>query len=382
MNLELSDSQRQIQKAANEYAQHKLLASVHDRDEREFFDRELYALMAESGLCGVCIPKEYGGIGQDYLSHILAIEAIAKVDAGMAIAMATSISLAAMAIWQFGSETQKEKYLAPLARGEKIGAFAITEVSAGTDIGSLEMTALEINDHFVLNGTKRFITNAGEAEIYILFAKTGLATQDQGLSAFIVENDMRGLSMGEVHQKMGIRSAQVGTIHLNDVVIPKNNLLGKTNGGMSIALKTLSIGRIGVAAQAVGIAEAAYSYARNHAKERIQFGSPIHVNQGISFLLAEMKTKIAAARLLTYEAALLLQSKTDITMHAAMAKLFASDVAMAVTTDAVQILGGSGYMRNAPVERFMRDAKITQIYEGTNQAQKMVISKHLLRENC
>lgn len=366
---------------ATEFAAHKLMPGVHDRDENEFFDRELYSLMAASGMSGICMPKEYGGAGNDYLSYILAIEAIAAVDAGMAIALASSISLCATAINEYGNERQKKHFLAPLAKGEKIGAFALTEPAAGTDVMSLEAGALEIDDYFVLNGTKKFITNAGVAEIYVLFARTGLASERQGISAFIVENEMKGLSIKEIHQKMGIRSAQVATIQMKDVVVPKENLLGEMGCGLAIAMNVLNVGRIGVAAQAVGIAEAAFSYARNYAKKRIQFGKPIRANQGISFMLAEMKVKINAAKLLTYKAAAMKDAHEMFAADAAIAKFYASEVAMSVATDSVQIFGGSGFMRNEPVERLMRDAKITQIYEGTNQAQKMVISNYLFKED-
>ena len=379
MNFQLTEEHQMMQKMVREFAEKELAPGVVDRDEKEYFSRELYNAMGELGLTGICYPEKYGGADSDYLSYILAIEEVSKVDAGLGIALSATVSLCAWPIYTYGTEEQKQKYLRPLVEGTKMGAFGLTEPNAGTDAASQQTTAVLNGDHYVINGSKMFITNAGEAEIYVIFAMTDKSKGVKGISAFILEKGMPGFTFGKKEHKMGIRSSQTMELIFQDVKVPKENLLGKEGEGFKIAMTTLDGGRIGVAAQALGIAQAALDYAVKYAKERVQFGKPIAANQAISFMLADMATKVDAARLLTYRAAYLKQQGLPYSKEAAMAKMYASDVAMAVTTDAVQIFGGYGYSREYPVERLMRDAKITQIYEGTNQVQRMVISGALLR---
>ncbi|EAX47958.1 acyl-CoA dehydrogenase domain protein [Thermosinus carboxydivorans Nor1] len=379
MNFQLTEEHQMMQKMVREFAEKELAPGVVDRDEKEYFSRELYNAMGELGLTGICYPEKYGGADSDYLSYIIAIEELSKVDAGLGIALSATVSLCAWPIYTYGTEEQKQKYLRPLVEGTKMGAFGLTEPNAGTDAASQQTTAVLNGDHYVINGSKMFITNAGEAEIYVIFAMTDKSKGVKGISAFILEKGMPGFTFGKKEHKMGIRSSQTMELIFQDVKVPKENLLGKEGEGFKIAMTTLDGGRIGVAAQALGIAQAALDYAVKYAKERVQFGKPIAANQAISFMLADMATKVDAARLLTYRAAYLKQQGLPYSKEAAMAKMYASDVAMAVTTDAVQIFGGYGYSREYPVERLMRDAKITQIYEGTNQVQRMVISGALLR---
>lgn len=379
MNFQLTEEHQMMQKMVREFAEKELAPGVVDRDEKEYFSRELYNAMGELGLTGICYPEKYGGAGGDYLSYILAIEELSKVDDGMGIALSATVSLCAWPIYTYGTEEQKQKYLRPLVEGTKMGAFGLTEPNAGTDAASQQTTAVLNGDHYVINGSKMFITNAGEAEIYVIFAMTDKTKGVKGISAFILEKGMPGFTFGKKEHKMGIRSSQTMELIFQDVKVPKENLLGKEGEGFKIAMTTLDGGRIGVAAQALGIAQAALDHAVKYAKERVQFGKPIAANQAISFMLADMATKVDAARLLTYRAAYLKQQGLPYSKEAAMAKMYASDVAMAVTTDAVQIFGGYGYSREYPVERLMRNAKITQIYEGTNQVQRMVISGALLR---
>jgi len=331
------------------------------------------------GITWIFFPEEYGGAGADGLSYILAVEELSRVDDGLGVTLSASVSLCSWPIFAYGTEEQKQKYLVPLAEGSKLGAFALTEPNAGSDVSALETTAILDGDDYVLNGSKIFITNAGEAEIYVVFAMTDKSRGPRGISAFILEKGMPGFSFGKKEHKMGLKTSQTMELIFQDVRVPKENLLGKEGQGFKIAMATLDGGRIGVAAQAVGIAQAALDHAIKYAKERQQFGKPIAGNQAIAFMLADMATKVDAARLLTYRAATLKDHGATYGKEAAMAKMYASDVAMAVTTDAVQIFGGYGYSREYPVERLMRNAKITQIYEGTNQVQRMVIASAILR---
>ncbi|CVK18998.1 acyl-CoA dehydrogenase [Sporomusa sphaeroides] len=379
MLFELTEDQKMTQKLVREFAEKQVAPSVAERDEHSEFSRELFDAMGEMGLTGICFPEQYGGADGDVLSYILAVEELSKVDDGIGITLSATVSLCAWPIFAFGTEEQKQKYLTPLLEGSKMGAFGLTEPNAGTDAASQQTVAVLEGDHYVINGSKIFITNAGEAETYVIFAITDKSKGVKGISAFIIEKDMPGFTFGKKEHKMGINTSITMELVFQELKVPKENLLGKEGDGFKIAMATLDGGRIGVAAQALGIAQAALDHAVKYSKERVQFGKPIASNQAIAFMLADMATKVDAARLLVYRAAYLKDKGLPYSKEAAMAKLYASDAAMAVTTDAVQIFGGYGYSREYPVERLMRNAKITQIYEGTNQVQRMVISGALLR---
>ncbi|HMM21946.1 MAG TPA: acyl-CoA dehydrogenase [Selenomonadales bacterium] len=379
MYFGLTEDQKMIQKMAREFAEKDLAPGVQERDEAHKFDRALADAMGELGLNGICFPEKYGGADGDYLSYILAVEEISKVDDGVGITLSATVSLCAWPIYAYGTESQKEKYLRPILEGRHLGAFGLTEPNAGTDAAGQQTTAVLDGDHYVLNGSKIFITNGGEAETYVVFAMTDKAKGVKGISAFILEKGMPGFTFGKREHKMGIHSSITMELIFQDVKVPKDNLLGKEGDGFKIAMATLDGGRIGVAAQALGIAQAALDHAVRYSKERVQFGKPIAANQAIAFMLADMAAKVDSARLLVYRAAWLKDAGQPYGKEAAMAKLVASDAAMEVATDAVQIFGGYGYSSEYPVERLMRDAKITQIYEGTNQVQRMVISGALLR---
>jgi hypothetical protein len=379
MNFELNEDQKMMQKIARDFAEKEVAPGVEERDEHEKFSRPLYDSMAGLGLAGICFPEEYGGADGDVLSYILAVEEISKADAGLGVALSATVSLCAWPIFAYGTEEQKQKYLKPLAEGTMMGTFGLTEPNAGTDAASQQTVAILEGDHYVINGSKIFITNGGEAEINIVFAMTDKSKGVKGITAFILEKGMPGFTFGKKEHKMGIRSSQTMELIFQDVKVSQAQMLGKVGEGFKIAMTTLDGGRIGVAAQALGIAQAAMDASIKYSKERVQFGKPISANQGISFMIADMSTKVDASRLLTYRAAALKDAGKPYSKEAAMAKLFASDSAMEVTTDAVQIFGGYGYSREYPVERMMRDAKICQIYEGTNQAQRMVIGGAMLR---
>ena len=379
MNFKLTEEQLQIQKMVKDFSVQELEPSVHDRDQASKFDRNLYNKMADQGFTGIYFEEKYGGAEMDYTSYILAIEEMSKVDDGMAISLSATVSLCAAPIHEYGTEEQKAKYLTPLAEGSKMGAFGLTEPNAGTDAGGQQTVAVLEGDHYVLNGSKIFITNGSEAEINIIFAMTDKSRGARGITAFIVEKGTPGFSIGAKEDKLGIRTSITTELIFQDCKIPVENRLGKEGEGFKIAMKTLDGGRIGVAAQALGIATAALDHAIRYSKERQQFGKPISAFQAISFMMADMAMKIDAARLLVYRAAWLKETGQEYGTEAAMAKCFASDVAMEVTTDAIQIFGGYGYFKEYPVERLMRNAKITQIYEGTNQVQRMVISGAILR---
>lgn len=379
MKFELTEDQKMMQKMAREFAEKEVAPGVEEREEHELFSRELFDKMAELGFTSICFPEQYGGVDGDTLSYILTVEELSKVDDGVGVTLSASVSLCAWPIYAFGSEEQKHKFLKPLVEGAKLGAFGLTEANAGTDAASQQTVAVLNGDHYVLNGSKMFITNAGEAETYIVFAMTDKSKGVKGISAFILEKGMPGFTFGKKEHKLGIRSSLTMELVFQDVKVPKENLLGKEGEGFKIAMATLDGGRIGVAAQALGIAQGALDHAIKYSKERVQFGKPIAANQAIAFMLADMATKVEAARLLTYRAAYLKDQGLPFSKESAMAKMYASDAAMAVTTDAVQIFGGYGYSREYPVERLMRNAKITQIYEGTNQVQRMVISGAILR---
>ena len=379
MQFELTEDQKMMQKMVREFAEKEVAPGVEEREEHEQFSRELFDKMAELGFTAICFPEQYGGVDGDVMSYILAIEELSKIDDGVGITLSATVSLCAWPIFAYGTEEQKQKFLTPLVEGTKLGAFGLTEANAGTDAASQQTVAVLDGDHYILNGSKMFITNAGEAETYIVFAMTDKSKGMKGITAFILEKGMEGFTFGKKEHKLGIRSSITMELVFQNVRVPKENMLGKEGEGFKIAMSTLDGGRIGVAAQALGIAQAALDHAIKYSKERVQFGKPIAANQAIAFMLADMATKVEASRLLVYRAAYLKDKGLPYSKEAAMAKMYASDAAMSVTTDAVQIFGGYGYSREYPVERLMRNAKITQIYEGTNQVQRMVISGAILR---
>ncbi len=380
MNFNLTDVQQDFVKLAKDFGEKKLAPTIMERDHHGVFDRALIDEMLSLGLAGAYFEEKYGGAECDVLSYILAVEELAKYDAGVSITLSAHVSLCANPIWQFGTEEQKEKYLVPLVEGTKLGAFGLTEPNAGTDASGQQTVAVkDENGDYILNGSKVFITNAGEADIYIVFAMTDKSQGTKGISAFILEKGMPGFTFGKKEDKLGIHTSITMELVFQDVKVPKENLLGKEGKGFAIAMMTLDGGRIGVAAQALGIAEAALNDAVEYSKQRVQFGKPICKFQSVAFKLADMKMKIEAARNLVYKAAFLKQEGQPYTVDAAIAKRFASDVAMEVSVEAVQIFGGYGYSEEYPAARHMRDAKITQIYEGTNEVQLMVTSGALLR---
>ncbi len=381
MNFEHTEEQNLLRDMVREFAEKEVGPSARARDEEELFDRPLmFGRLAELGLTGIVFPEKYGGAGADYISYAIAVEELSRVCASTGVTLSAHLSLGSNPIYLFGSEAQKQTFLIPLAEGRKMGAFGLTEPSAGTDAGGTKTTALKDGDQWLLNGTKIFITNAGEAEIYIVFARTDkTAEKHHGISAFIVEKGTPGFTFGKKEQKMGIRSSPTMELVFQDCRIPADNLLGAEGQGFKVAMKTLDGGRIGIASQALGIAQGALDVAVGYAKERKQFDSPISRFQGIQFQLADMATQTEAARLLVYQAAYRASNGLSYSRESAMAKLMASETAMRVTTQAVQILGGYGYTREFPVERMMRDAKITEIYEGTSEVQRMVIGSALTR---
>ncbi|MBW7650467.1 acyl-CoA dehydrogenase [Anoxybacillus sp. ST4] len=379
MNFQLSEEHEMIRKMVRDFAKNEVAPTAAERDEEERFDRSIFNKMAELGLTGIPWPEEYGGIGSDYLAYVIAVEELSKVCASTGVTLSAHISLASWPIYKFGTEQQKQTYLRALATGEKLGAYGLSEPGAGSDVSSMKTRAVRDGDHYVLNGSKVWITNGGEAEIYIVFAVTDPEKKHRGISAFIVEKGTPGFSIGKKEKKLGIRSSPTTELIFEDCRIPKENLLGQEGEGFKIAMMTLDGGRNGIAAQAVGIAQGALDAAVEYAKGRVQFGKPIAEQQGIAFKLADMATAIEAARLLTYQAAWLESNGLPYGKESAMAKLFAGDTAMKVTVEAVQIFGGYGYTKDYPVERFMRDAKITQIYEGTQEIQRIVISRMLTK---
>ena len=379
MNFTVSPENEGIRKMVREFAEKKLAPTIVERDEKELFDRSIFDEMGKLGLMGLPYPEKYGGGGMDFVAYAIAIEEISRIDASTSIGMSVHTSLCSWPIYKYGTEEQKQKYLVPLAQGIKLGAFGLTEPNAGTDVGNASTFAVKEGDSYLITGTKVFNTNGGEAEVEVVFTKTNKEAGLKGMSAFIVEKGSPGLSFGKKETKMGIRAAVQREVIMVNAKTPASNILGKEGDGFRIAMTTLDGGRIGIAAQAVGIAQGALDHAIKYAKQRVQFGKPIATQQGISFMLANMATKIEAARLMTYRAAFNKSNDLPYSKEAAMAKLFASDVAMSVTTDAVQVFGGYGYSREYPVERLMRDAKITQIYEGTSEAMRMVIGGSILR---
>lgn len=380
MNFKLSDEHEMIRKMVRDFAKNEVEPSAAERDEEEVFDRTIFNKMAELGLTGIPWDEKYGGIGSDYLSYVIAVEELSRVCASTGVTLSAHVSLCSWPLYKFGTEEQKQKFLKPLAEGTKLGAYGLTESNSGSDAAAMKTTAVLKEDHYLLNGNKIFITNAGDAELYIVFAVTEPEKKHKGISAFILEKGMEGFQFGKKEKKLGIRSSPTLEIIFDNVKVPVENRLGEEGEGFKIAMMTLDGGRNGISAQAVGIAQGALDHAVEYAKGRKQFGKPIAEQQGLQFMLADMATKVEAARLLTYQAAWLESEGLPYGKASAMSKLFAGDTAMEVTTDAVQVFGGYGYTREYPVERFMRDAKITQIYEGTNEIQRIVISKYLLSE--
>jgi acyl-CoA dehydrogenase len=381
MDFRLTEEQEMFRRVVRDFAEKEVGPSAAERDEEERFDIDLFYKMGELGLCGIPWEEEYGGAGSDFVSYAIAVEELSRVCASTGVTLSAHLSLCSWPIWKFGTEEQKQKYLIPLAEGTKLGAFGITEPSAGSDAGGTKTTAVLDGDHYILNGTKVFITNAYYADTYIVIARTGSKEmKHRGISAFIVEKRTPGFTFGKKEKKLGIRSSATYELIFEDCRVPRENLLGNEGDGFKIGMMILDGGRNGIAAQAVGIAQGALDFALQYSKERVQFGKPISELQAIRFKLADMATQVEAARLLTYQAAWLESAKLPYGKASAMAKLYAGDTAMYVTTEAVQILGGYGYSREYPVERMMRDAKITQIYEGTNEIQRVVISNMLLRD--
>lgn len=379
MDFQLTEEQQLIKQNAREFAQEYIAPIAAELDKTGRYPKEVIQKLAEHDFMGLPYPTEYGGAGSDYLSYILALEELCKADAGTGIIYSAHVSLALWPIFKWGSEAIKQKYLVPLCKGEKLGAFALTEPGAGTDAGSGKTTAKLEGDHYVLNGTKTFITNGGVADVYTIFALTDPTAGTKGISAFVVDAGAPGFEIGKHEDKMGIRASQTTELIFKNTPVPKENLLGKEGEGFKIAMQTLDGGRIGVAAQSVGIAQAALEEAIKFAKERVQFGKPIATKQAIQWMLAEMDTKIQASRLLTYQAAQMKDLGQRFSVEAARAKMFASETAVEVCDKAVQIHGGYGYIRDFPVEKLYRDAKITTIYEGTNEVQRMVVSGALIR---
>ncbi len=377
MDFHLTKEQKMLRQLFRDFAQTEVKPLAAEIDEDERFPWETVKKMGELGMMGVYFPQEYGGGGADVLSYAMCVEELAKVCGSTSIIVSSHTSLCCAPIYEFGTEEQKRKYLPDLLRGKKVGAFGLTEPSAGTDASAQQTTAVLDGDHYILNGSKIFITNGGAAEVYVIFAMTDRTKGSRGVSAFIVERSFPGFSVGREEKKMGIRGSSTTELVMEDCIVPRENLLGKEGRGFKIALHTLDGGRIGVAAQALGIGEGAVDEAVRYAGERIQFGKRISQFQWTQFQLADMATKMQAAQYLVYAAANAKDAGEDYGLQAAMAKLFASEAASDVTRRAVQLFGGYGFTREYPVERMMRDAKITEIYEGTSEAQRMVIAKYL-----
>ncbi|MGB0165622.1 MAG: acyl-CoA dehydrogenase [Luteibaculum sp.] len=380
MNFQLTEEQLAVRDAARDFAQNVLKPGVIERDEQQRFPHEEIKQLAELGFMGMMVDPKYGGSGMDTVSYVLAMEEISKVDASTSVVMSVNNSLVCWGLDKFGTEEQKKKYLTPLAKGELIGAFCLSEPEAGSDATSQKTTAIDKGDHYLLNGTKNWITNGGNASVYLVIAQTDAEKGHRGINCLIVEKGMDGFIVGAKENKLGIRASDTHTLLFNDVKVPKENRIGEDGFGFKFAMKTLSGGRIGIAAQALGIASGAYELALAYSKERKAFGKEIHKHQAIAFKLADMATEIEAARLLCLKAASQKDNGENFDQSSAMAKVFSSEVAMKTTVEAVQIHGGYGFVKEYHVERLMRDAKITQIYEGTSEVQRIVISRNVLRD--
>lgn len=379
MNFELTEEQLAVQQAARDFAQNQCLPGVIERDTHMTHPTDLLKQMGELGFMGMMVDPKYNGGGMDTISYVLAMEEISKIDNSCSVAMSVNNSLVCWGLEKYGTEEQKEKYLKPLASGELLGAFALSEPEAGSDATSQRTTAIDKGDYYLLNGTKNWITNGGHASVYLIIAQTDADKGHRGINALIVERDMEGFTIGAKEDKLGIRSSDTHSLLFDNVKVPKENRIGEDGFGFKFAMGTLAGGRIGIAAQALGIAAGAYELAVKYSKERQAFGKEISKHQAIAFKLADMATEIEAARLLVYKAAALKDEGKDYNQASAMAKVFASEVAMKTTVEAVQVHGGYGYVKEYHVERLMRDAKITQIYEGTSEVQRIVISRGVLQ---
>jgi alkylation response protein AidB-like acyl-CoA dehydrogenase len=378
MNIQLTEEHEMIRQAARNFAQNELLPGVIERDEHQKFPAEQVKKLGELGFMGMMVSPQYGGGGMDTISYVLAMEEISKVDASTSVVMSVNNSLVCWGLETFGNEDQKQKYLVPLAKGEKIGAFCLSEPEAGSDATSQSTSAIDMGDYYLLNGTKNWITNGSTASTYLVIAQTDVAKGHKGINALIIEKGMPGFTIGNKENKLGIRGSDTHSLMFTDVKVPKENRIGEDGFGFKFAMKTLGGGRIGIASQAMGIASGAYELALAYSKQRKAFGKEISQHQAIQFKLADMATQIEAARLLCFKAAWLKDQHVDYTLAGSQAKLFASKVAMDTTIEAVQIHGGYGFVKEFHVERLMRDAKITQIYEGTSEVQKIVIARQLL----
>jgi alkylation response protein AidB-like acyl-CoA dehydrogenase len=384
MHFQLTEEQLMIQQAARDFARNQCLPGVIERDEHQKFPKEQIMQLAELGFMGMMVSQEYGGAGMDTLSYVLAMEEISKIDASVSVCMSVNNSLVCWGLEAYGNEEQKRKYLTPLAQGRKdgelyIGAFLLSEPEAGSDATSQRTTAEDKGDHYILNGTKNWITNGNSASVYLVMAQTDASKGSKGITAFIVEKHWPGVSVGAKENKMGIRASDTHSILFNDVKVPKENVIKEVGFGFTFAMKTLAGGRIGIAAQALGIASGAYEMALEYSKQRKAFGKEIMNHQAIQFKLADMSTKVEAARLLCLKSAWEKDNGMDYTLSSSMAKVYASEAAMWVSTEAVQVHGGYGYVKEFHVERLMRDAKITQIYEGTSEVQRIVIGRQILK---
>jgi alkylation response protein AidB-like acyl-CoA dehydrogenase len=377
VDFSLTSEQRDIQKLVRQFAREVIMPRAAEIDETDEFPRDIIRQMGELGLMGLPIPEEYGGVGADFISYINAIEEISYASATVGVILAVHTSVGSFPILYFGTEEQKQKYLPKLASGEYLGAFALTEPGAGSDASAIRTRAIREGDHYVLNGNKVFITNGGEADVYCVFATTDPTAGSHGITAFLVERDTPGFIVGKKEKKMGLNGSATCQLSFEDCKIPVTNRLGEEGNGFGVAMRLLDGGRIGIAAQAQGISRAAFDAANAYVRNRRQFGKELFDFQAVQFMLADMATKISAAKWLIYHAATLKNQGLRCSREASMAKVFATDTAMQVTTDAVQLLGGYGYIKEYHVERYMRDAKITQIYEGSNQIQRMVIARHL-----
>lgn len=380
MDFTFTEEQLMIRDAARDFARTELLPGVIERDEKQEFPKEQIKKMGELGFMGMMVDPKYGGGGMDTVSYVLAMEEISKIDASASVAMSVNNSLVCWGLETYGTEEQKEKYLAPLASGEILGAFCLSEPEAGSDATSQRTTAKDMGDHYLVNGTKNWITNGNSASVYLVIAQTDPEKGHKGINALIIEKEMEGFEIGPKENKLGIRGSDTHSLMFNNVKVPKENRIGQDGFGFSFAMKTLAGGRIGIAAQALGIASGAYELSLEYSKQRKAFGKEISKHQAIAFKLADMATEIETARLLCLRAAWDKDQKKDYDRSGAMAKLFASEMAMRTTVEAVQIHGGYGYVKEYHVERLMRDAKITQIYEGTSEIQKIVISRGLLKD--
>lgn len=379
MNFQLTEEQLAVQAAARDFAKNELLPGVIERDEHQKFPTEQIKKLGELGFLGMMVDPQYEGSGMDTVSYVLAMEEISKIDASTSVCMSVNNSLVCWGLETFGNEEQKQKYLTELASGRKIGAFLLSEPEAGSDATSQRTTAIDMGDHYLLNGTKNWITNGSSASYYLVIAQTDIEKGHKGINALIVEKEWAGVTVGAKENKMGIRGSDTHSIMFQDVKVPKANRIGEDGFGFKFAMKTLAGGRIGIASQALGIASGAYELAVKYSKERKAFGTEIMNHQAVAFKLADMATAIEAARLLCLKAAWLKDQHMDYDQAAAMAKLYASEIAQWVTNEAVQVHGGYGYVKEFHVERLMRDAKITQIYEGTSEVQKIVISRNVLK---